>query len=273
VVGKPKTSTLHIHPTTAAGGFLKADSNEIDPEVSLISSQFARTLYKNDSSRKAFRDNSASGPNGWHSDITFEPVPADYSILKIIETPPSGGDTLWASGYATYDFLSEPFKQLLHNLKGTYSQPGFKSHLDASETEFYSGERGSPENVGDELTATHPIVRTNPVTGWNSVFALGSHFTSIDDVSEGESDIIKKYIEDIVIRNHDIRVRFKWNKNDVAIWDNRSAYHNATKDIYTSLPEDTLRVGVRTVGIGERPFLSPLGKSRSVALKEEGVLV
>lgn len=99
------------------------------------------------------------------------------SLLKIIDTSSSGGDTLWVSGYATYDALSGSFKELVLKLTGTYSQPELKERLDASSLEFYSGDRGPPDNVGDELTATHPIVRTNPVTGWNSLFALGSHFT------------------------------------------------------------------------------------------------
>lgn len=261
LTGKPETSGLHIHPTAPAGGVLKEGTDEIDPEVSIISSRLQKKLYINNTGRRYGFNDKPYDNHGWHSDITFEPVPSDYAILKIVETPAAGGDTLWHSGYAVYDEISPSLREYLKTLTGTYSQPGFKKALDNQDVEFYSGPRGSPENVGDELTAIHPIIRTNPVTGWNSVFALGEHFTKINEVTQEESNILSSYIVQLVLRNHENRVRYKWNKNDVAIWDNRSVFHNATKDIYKYNTEE--RSGVRTVGIGERPFLHKDGKSRS----------
>ena len=60
------------------------------------------------------------------------------------------------------------------------------------------------------------------------MFAVGHHVGHINDVSKIESDILLNYFLELVAHNHDTQVRFKWGKNDVAIWDNRSAYHTAT---------------------------------------------
>jgi alpha-ketoglutarate-dependent taurine dioxygenase len=200
LTGKPDTSGLHIHPTAAAGGFLKDDgSGEIDPEVSIISSELAKDLYK-----KTSRFNRTSN-EGWHSDVTFEPVPSDYAILKIIETPPSGGDTLWASGTALYDKISPSLRSYLNTLTGVYSLENFHK---AAEGKFniYSAQRGAPENVGETLIATHPIVRTSPVTGWNSIFSIGSHFSSFNGVTPEEVKLLYKYFIDLLVGSHDIQV-------------------------------------------------------------------
>ena len=71
---------------------------------------------------------------------------------------------LWASGYDVYDRLSKPYQQFLEGLTATYAQPRFNAAADENKFKLYSGERGSPENVGDKLEAIHPVVRTNPVT-------------------------------------------------------------------------------------------------------------
>lgn len=259
LTGKPETSGLHIHPTAPAGGFLTGDG-EIDPEISIISTQLNKALYTDKNIRPADSD--------WHSDITFEPVPADYTVLKIVETPPSGGDTLWASGYGLYDKLSAPFRSFLENLTGNFAQPNFKQAA-TGRFEIFSGPRGAPENVGDDLHAVHPIVRTNPVTGWKSIFAIGTHFQSVNGLRKFESDVVKQTLVDTLNRSPEIQVRFSWNKNDVAVWDNRSTFHTA---IYDTFFIDAIRTGVRAVGIGERPFYDPASKSRTAALVERGEL-
>jgi alpha-ketoglutarate-dependent taurine dioxygenase len=177
-------------------------------------------------------------------------------------------DTLWASGYSLYDQLSPSSKAYLETLTGTYSQPGFKQRAEGK-YEFYSGQRGAPENIGDELTAVHPIVRSNPVTGWKSIFAIGHHFTKFNELTDDESKFFKNYLDNLLVASHDIHVRFHWGKNDIAVWDNRSVYHSATKDYLNNFD----RTGVRTVGIGERPYLFDNAKSRADGLNDKGLLV
>lgn len=128
--------------------------------------------------------------------------------------------------------------------------------------ELINEDRGSPENTGLDFKAVHPVVRTNPVTGWKSLFAAGGQVAAghINDVTDRESDILKAYFLELIASNHDLQVRFKWNKNDVAIWDNRSVFHTATDDY------EGKRQGNRVVSIGEKPYYDPGSVSRREAL-------
>ncbi|KAK0113462.1 hypothetical protein ONS95_013720 [Cadophora gregata] len=128
--------------------------------------------------------------------------------------------------------------------------------------ELLDQDRGAPENTGTDFTASHPVVRTNPVTGWKSLFGAGHqvHAGWIDNVTETESEVIKAYFLKIIAENHDLQVRFKWRKNDLAIWDNRSVFHTATNDY------EGIRQGNRVVSLGEKPFYNPASKCRREAL-------
>jgi len=255
LAGKPKTSGLHIHPILNS----ERDLGGADPEISTISSVQFKKLYKKEDELSHKKQTSAQ----WHSDIAFEPVPADYTSLRLVQLPRTGGDTLWASGYEIYDRISEPFQKFLETLTATFAQPGFKSIAERSGFQLYEKERGAPENVGSDLSAIHPVVRTNPVTGWKSIFPVGGHVTHINNVTAEESKQLLDWFLDLVYKNHDLQVRLKWkNPNDIAIWDNRSVFHSATFDY--DLEGD--RFGNRAVGLGERPYLDPNSISRKVAL-------
>lgn len=166
-----------------------------------------------------------------------------------------------------YDRISPPYQKFLEGLTATYAQPNFNKAAEENGFKLFSGERGAPENVGEELKAIHPVIRTNPVTGWKSVFAVGTHVQSINDLSEEESrELLDRFVR-LVTENHDLQVRHRWlNPNDLAIWDNRSVYHAATPD-YDNHHEDLgERTGNRAVGLGERPFFNPDSQSRREAL-------
>jgi alpha-ketoglutarate-dependent taurine dioxygenase len=134
-------------------------------------------------------------------------------------------DTLWASGYEVYDRISKPLRGFLDTLTGHYAQPLFNEAAEKNNFKVWAEPRGAPENVGEVLEATHPVIRTNPVTGWKSVFAVGHHVQRINGLSPEESKHFLESFVDLIVENHDLQVRYKWNDvNDVAIWDNRSVY-------------------------------------------------
>jgi len=278
--GNPKTSGLHIHPATLVQAYLN-ENGKIDPEVLVLNSQNLERLYGKRSAHDWSRKNTL-----YHSDITFEPVPAGFSILRIIETPSSdgahedlregggpiggaGGDTLWANGYALAEKVSPSFLKYLETLEGEYYQPSFKKGTSALDVPLYSAERGAPENIGDTQIAVHPLVRTNPTTGIKSIFAIGQHFNRILGVSQEESDLIKNYLQDLLYQSPELQLRLKWNRggNDLAIWDNRSAYHSIIPDLGKTPKGIETRTGLRTMNVAERPFLDPESKTLSEALK------
>lgn len=127
-----------------------------------------------------------------------------------------GPDTLWASGYEIYDRISAPYQAFLESLTATFAQPNFATVAEEQGFQLYDKPRGAPENVGRDLKAVHPVVRTNPVTGWKSIFPVGGHVSHINGVTDEESSSLLRWFLDLVYRNHDLQVRFKWqNPNDI----------------------------------------------------------
>ncbi|PPR05013.1 hypothetical protein CVT24_010206 [Panaeolus cyanescens] len=250
LTGKPATSGLHRHPLTP-------DDSPLGTEVTVISSASNRSV--------SLADKPTRASNGWHTDITFEPVPSDYAILKIHTLPTAGGDTLIAlilhcSGYEAYDRLSTAYKKFLEGLNAVHSGEVFHAYANLRGYEIPAGPRGAPLNVGKELKATHPVIRTNPVTGYKSLFVNKTFTKRIVELTSEESEETLNFLARHVSENHDLQVRYRWEKNDIAIWDNRSTFHTATGDY------EELRVGDRAVSLGEQPFYNPASKSRRADL-------
>ncbi|KAE9394049.1 taurine catabolism dioxygenase [Gymnopus androsaceus JB14] len=243
--GKPKTSTLHRHP-------ISEETPELGAEISVISSMGGIA-------KAGFKDKRRAS-DGWHADITFETIPSDYALLKMHTLPPTGGDTLWASAYEAYDKFSPAFQKFLEGLTALHSGETFIEYANKFDLKI-NDPRGSPENSGTHLTAIHPVIRTNPVTGFKGLFVNKGFTRRILELGPDESDNLLEYLFRHIAENHDMHVRYKWKLNDLAIWDNRSAFHTATHD-YGSAH----RQGNRVVSIGEKPFLDPESKSRSQAL-------
>ncbi|KAL4994992.1 hypothetical protein BDV10DRAFT_188455 [Aspergillus recurvatus] len=131
--------------------------------------------------------------------------------------------------------------------------------------ELIQGDRGALGNTGYDFRASHPLVRTNPVAGWKSLFSAAGQVDNgwIEGVTKRESEILKKYFRQLIAEKHDLQVRFKWRTNDLAIWDNRSVFHTATND-YKGKQQ-----GNRVVSLGEIPYFDPASKSRREALAAE----
>jgi hypothetical protein len=81
--GKPATSKLHIHPVSNSG----REQGGKDDEISVISSEQAKKIY----TRDTFGAKKQSNKEQWHSDITFEPIPSDYALLRLVQIPKTGG--------------------------------------------------------------------------------------------------------------------------------------------------------------------------------------
>ncbi|KAF9089354.1 hypothetical protein BGX23_006742 [Mortierella sp. AD031] len=192
--------------------------------------------------------------NSWHSDVSFEPYPSSFSILKFEEIPEAGGDTIWSNGYQLYDDLSQPIKTLLEGLTATHTSDIFR---------VFQANTGR-KTFGKLNDSVHPIVRTNPVTGWKSVFTNSVFTREINGVSPVESKWILEYINDLTSKRLDYQVRFKWEKDSVAIWDNRSTFHTGVPDF-----KPYYRKGVRVTVSGEAPFFDPENSGTQAAAFEK----
>ncbi|KAL1984137.1 hypothetical protein VTN96DRAFT_9442 [Rasamsonia emersonii] len=262
LTGRPKEHGLHVHPLYRDPNNITMEDGTTDENIYVINDAATKKLYATMKNRTPATEPRDLGRE-WHSDCLFEECPADFSFLRMEQTPPSGGDTLWVSGYELYDRMSPPFRRWLETLTATCAQPVFRSAAEAGGYEIMSP-RGSPLNVGDKFAPVHPVIRTHPVTGWKSVFAgVGLHVSRINDVYSYEDQMIREYILRLITRNHDCVARMHWTKQAVAIWSNACTLHAATPDVHLVSGN---RTGVRSSGVGERPYLDPASKSRREAL-------
>ena len=145
--------------------------------------------------------------------MTYEIQPPSYTSLKLLSGPPrgGGGDTLWSSQYAVYDLLSPGMQKYLEGLEALHS-----AQIQAD------GSIGLGRTVRREPVITkHPLIRTHPVTGWKSVFFNPGFVTDIVGIPKAEANTILNYLNELITTTQEIHIRFQWQKNDVAFWDNR----------------------------------------------------
>jgi taurine dioxygenase len=176
----------------------------------------------------------------WHSDVSCRQEPPLGSILHLHTVPPSGGDTLFASLAAAYDALSPRLQAYLEGL-----------------TAFHSGERNYRkrnrlEGVDDAgrifPSANHPVVIRHPISGRRGLYVNRLFTYRINEVSEEESEAILRFLFEHS-EKPDFQIRFRWEPNSVAFWDNRAVMHLAIWDYFPQV-----RSGSRVTVKGERVF-------------------
>jgi hypothetical protein len=131
--------------------------------------------------------------------------------------------------------MSPSFRSYLETLTATCAQPVFKTASTDGNYEIMSP-RGSPLNSGDEFAPVHPVIRTNRITGFKSVFAgVGIHVTRINGVYAYEDQMIRDYVTRLITRNHDCIARMHWTRYAAAIWNNSCTLHAATVRIFLQM--------------------------------------
>ncbi len=164
---------------------------------------------------------------GWHTDVTFLPVPDLGSILYGVEIPPVGGDTLFASQLAAYDALSDTMKGLLDGLVGIHSAgpqfggAGYSTQSTAMTT------KGVDDAVASRVE--HPVVITHPETGRKGLYVNPAFTVGIKGLHKAESQALLRFLYRHATAEP-MTCRFKWQPGSVAMWDNRSVQHYALHD-------------------------------------------
>jgi taurine dioxygenase len=187
--------------------------------------------------------------NHFHSDGIFRAEPEFASILRAVECPQVGGDTIFVGMQAAYNALSEDMKTYL---AGKDAVNDFMK-LHGSPKKAQSWEGGNYERMDASRRANppvaHPMVKTHPVTGRKSLYISESFTASViglgDDESRGLLELLNRHCA-----RPEFQCRFHWQPNSMALWDNRATMHYAVADYW---PERRLmnRVTIETDEVGE----------------------
>lgn len=184
--------------------------------------------------------------DNWHTDVTFSQTPPLAGILAAKRLPTAGGDTLWSSSSAAYEALSEPMRRFLDGLTATHSVaksfPAERWANDPAAKERYA------RAVAKHPPVSHPVIRTHPVSGRKGLFVNEGFTTHINELPAPESQAVLAFLFALVGRP-ELTVRWKWQVDDVAFWDNRVTQHYAIADY---LPER--RTMHRATVNGDKPF-------------------
>lgn len=162
----------------------------------------------------------------WHTDHSYDQVPALGSILYAVEVPPSGGDTLFASMYAAYDTLSDGLKATLEGLRARHSS----RHVFGAANPYAAERTG---RIGNAEAATqdavHPVVIRHPDSGRKALYVNPGFTLGFEGWSDAESRPLLEYLYAHATRP-EFTCRFHWREGSVAFWDNRASWHYALND-------------------------------------------
>ncbi|MGU7780037.1 TauD/TfdA dioxygenase family protein [Burkholderia sp. PU8-34] len=188
--------------------------------------------------------------NAWHSDASWRVAPPLGCVLRCVECPPVGGDTMWANMVLAYENLPAHVKEQIEGLRARHSiEASFGAAMPIDKRLALKAQYPDAE---------HPVVRTHPETGEKVLYvnAFTTHFTNFhtpervrfgQDANPGAGQLLQYLISQAYIPEY--QVRWRWTKNSVAIWDNRSTQHYAVMD-YPPCVRKMERAGI----VGDVPF-------------------
>ena len=165
------------------------------------------------------------GANRWHCDSTFMPRPPRAVMLRAESLPALGGDTCWASMYAAYEALNPALRATLETLSATHDVTGpLRRAVEAGHSV------GDLETVRAEWPLlSHPVICRHPETQRPLLYVNSNFSVCIDELEEAESEALLTLLFEWV-RNPDFQLRFRWEEDCVALWDNRCTQHFAVAD-------------------------------------------
>lgn len=188
--------------------------------------------------------------NAWHTDATWRDKPPMGCVLRCIECPPVGGDTMWVNMALAFENLPAHVKAQIAPLRARHSiEASFGAAMPIEKRLALKAQFPDAE---------HPVVRTHPETGEKVLFvnAFATHFTNFhtpsnvrfgQDAVPGAADLMRYLISQAYIPEY--QVRWRWKPNSVAIWDNRSTQHYAVMD-YPPCHRKMERAGI----MGDTPY-------------------
>ncbi|POR47966.1 taurine dioxygenase [Paraburkholderia eburnea] len=188
--------------------------------------------------------------NAWHTDATWRAAPPMGAVLRCVECPPVGGDTMWANMVLAYENLPQHVKDEIAELRASHSiQASFGAVMPIEKRLALKAQYPDAE---------HPVVRTHPETGEKALFVNGFTTDFVNyhtparvrygqDGNPGAAQLLQYLISQAYIPEY--QVRWRWRPDSVAIWDNRSTQHYAVMD-YPPCHRKMERAGI----IGDVPY-------------------
>ncbi|MCY1331852.1 Alpha-ketoglutarate-dependent taurine dioxygenase [compost metagenome] len=188
--------------------------------------------------------------NAWHSDTTWREAPQFGAVLRCVECPPVGGDTMWANMALAYERLPDHIKTQIADLRARHSiEASFGAAMPVEKRLALKAQYPDAE---------HPVVRTHPDTGEKVLYvnAFTTHFTNYhtaarvrfgQDANPGAADLLRYLVSQAYIPEY--QVRWRWAPDSMAIWDNTATQHYAVMD-YPPCHRKMERAGI----IGTRPY-------------------
>lgn len=188
--------------------------------------------------------------NAWHTDATWREAPPMGCVLRCVECPDVGGDTMWSNMVTAYDMLPAHIKTQIADLRARHSiEASFGAAMPIEKRLALKAQFPDAE---------HPVVRIHPETGEKILFvnAFTTHFTNFhtkenvrfgQDANPGAALLLNYLVSQTYIPEY--QVRWRWKKNSMAIWDNRATQHYAVMD-YPPCHRKMERAGI----VGDKPF-------------------
>ena len=189
--------------------------------------------------RIAHGPDSRGSENNWHSDVTWRERPSLGSILRAVEVPPVGGDTLFADMHLAFLSLSPEMQRFVRGLTAVHDIARvFAGRLGKTPADLH--EKYPPQR--------HPVVRTHPETGAPTLFVNTGFTSHIEGLTRSESDRLLAHLY-ATASNPEIQCRFRWQAGSIAFWDNRATQHFAVSDYFPAR-----RIMERVTIAGCRPY-------------------
>ena len=226
------------------------NQNEITPEIHLKLGKLFGELHVHPAAPSmpgypeifeihAHKNSKVANGEFWHSDVSCDIEPPLGTMLQLHILPETGGDTMFSDMYSAYNELSDKYKSLLDGLIAIHES----EHL-------YSGryeDRGVNRDNIKTPVANHPLIRTHPITGKKAIYVNRTFTTGIEGMNKNESSSILEFLFEHC-EHVNFQIRYRWNKNDMAFWDNRCTMHRAIWDYW---PNE--RKGRRVTIKGDKP--------------------
>ena len=188
----------------------------------------------------AHKNSKVANGEFWHSDVSCDIEPPLGTMLQLHILPETGGDTMFSDMYSAYNELSDKYKSLLDGLIAIHES----EHLYRGRYE----DRGVNKDNVKTPVANHPLIRTHPITGKKAIYVNRTFTTGIEGMNKNESSSILEFLFEHC-EHVNFQIRYRWNKNDMAFWDNRCTMHRAIWDYW---PNE--RKGRRVTIKGDKPI-------------------